>query len=230
MSPDLLALPLQIQISIAAGFAAYAASYAGLRHNHRAQDAIIITGIFSGISLMFFELAGGWGLAVQFGAAVMVPLVLGVGWRSVYRGWWYGAMKALGVHKEDGQASAWDTLCAAMDDHEATEVRVYLKDGRELHLDPDLAPEISKPSMSKLSLGPSGDVLMAVTDEVSPTGKELVRTDIFSAEYGLLVTYISKEEIKRIEVRVDPNLPSAFWVSGKWSDLSARLAKAVGRR
>lgn len=208
MTQEMLALPVQIQISLAAGFAAYAATYAGLRMRHRGQDAVIIIGIFSGISLFWYELGRDLPVVLQMSLAVAVPLLLGLGWRACYRDLWLWVMRRTGIHKDDGLVSAWDTLAVGWDRYEANQVLVYLKDGRELYLNVYDIEHKGKLPYGGLVLGQTGDILMCVTEEEFGD-VTLKRQSVFDDTYGTRVTYIPAEQINRLELRVIPRITSS---------------------
>jgi hypothetical protein len=58
MSVDLLALPWQVQLTLASGYAAYALAYSGIRAHHQTIDVafatlvfgLVATGVFNGLT------------------------------------------------------------------------------------------------------------------------------------------------------------------------------------
>lgn len=199
MAHELLALPLQMQVSIAAGFAAYAVAYAGLRTHHKPQELVMITGIFSGVALLAFSLVAAMPVPVQIGIAIFVPILLGAAWRAALRGCWYWLMDKLKVHGDDGHPSAWDSLIHSFDKHEVTEAMIYLIDGSELFMNG--GPDKASAPLRGFVMGGTGDVIVCVDSEEKPDGSEFERFEPTN-QWGSRLTFVPSDQIKRIEVRV----------------------------
>lgn len=92
MSPELLDLPVAIQLSLASGYAAYHFAYVGIRDHHKTIDVAFITLAFGLIATAVFssaiafekymEFEGIFGSLIAGLAAFLAASLAGVIWRK----------------------------------------------------------------------------------------------------------------------------------------------------
>jgi 4-hydroxybenzoate polyprenyltransferase len=79
MSPDLefLKQPLEIQVALAIGYAAYVLAYTGLRDRQRTIDVAFLSLVFSVPATMIFGLLAGWSPTISIPLAFVATSVVG---------------------------------------------------------------------------------------------------------------------------------------------------------
>ncbi|ADO42356.1 hypothetical protein [Ketogulonicigenium vulgare] len=193
---EFLELTLTLQVSLGAGYLAYAVAYAGYRKDHRAEDAIFITIAFSALAQLLFVVLE----HAQFLPIISVPSVFlttiaaGALWRKFGMSFWQTLMRWSGVHRDDGNLRIWPILVHG--NHEINQCQVYLKDGRVLNL--LNGPAYIGQPWDGLLLGDDGSVLMVVENEYMPNGSVIEHGANFDAEWGTSLTYVPASEVSRV--------------------------------
>jgi hypothetical protein len=199
---EILGLPLDVQIVLASGYAAYAIAYVGLRDRHRPVDIAFISLIFSlGASFFLWSLSS-WGLAVSAIIAFMASLAAGIGWRKFGRPYIFPVLRFCKITFSDDAPSA---LASVSDNMKyVTQIAVLLDDDTWLIC--DNAAQFNNSPLGPFHIGPNGDIAMYVMQINQPDGQSRKQTHDSAA--GDKITYIPASRIKRFSIRYSPNLLS----------------------
>jgi hypothetical protein len=198
MTPDLLTLPWQQQIVLAAGCASYMTAYMGARGHHRAIEMMFITLTFSLISTFALAITPSWPPVASGLAAVAAPLIIALAWRKWGSHWFVEFMRHGDFTWSNDDPSALATLTANAK-HPVTQIAVLLDDGTWLRCD-DTAKFNDAPYAPCL-LGPSGDVALYLTHEEPPGGDAKELKTVRNADYGDRLTYVPASRIRCITIR-----------------------------
>src|SRR4051794_5515807 len=111
MPTELLALPWQVQLTLASGYAAYSLAYAGIRSHHHTIDVAFGTLVFGLIATFT---AGALIKEQVFQneiyagvAAFAATIAAGALWRKYLRGWTRALLRLLRLSQSDDDPSAW---------------------------------------------------------------------------------------------------------------------------
>ena len=199
MNADLLKLPWEIQVSLACGYAAYVVAFTGLRSRHQTIDVLLITVVFSLVATATLWLLADLGALWRNGAALVVSLVCGLGWRLVGRPLASKILRATNATWADDAPSALATL-SENTSHFATQVAVLLDDGTWLECrDTSI---FSDAPFSPCVIGPSGDVAMYITHEQKQGDIVREYSTVRDTHYGDRITYLPAARIKRMTIRL----------------------------
>lgn len=196
---SILALPFSFQVALAAGYMGYAVAYAGYRRARQPVDATFMSLIFGVPAFLIMQASDDLGTACAAGMAIATALGLGIFWRVAGRHAWLWVMGDLGVHQEDGSASAWDTLIQRSN-LLVQQCSVRTKDGRTLFLN-SRDKYIDLPHKG-LVLGGSGDILMVVEEERLPGSETDREAKGVVTDNGVRVAYIPATEIAQVNLRI----------------------------
>ncbi len=210
--PDILQLPIHIQIALAGGYMGYVTAYAGLRSGHTTQDMVLLTLVFSALPALawpFLSDQSGDRELLQAAAgfaALATPVLAGVLWRRSGRSAWYGLLNRLGVHVDDGLSSGWESLIQHPGMN-ITQLMVRTTDGTELFCQDvprHASAQAAFSALDKFSplFGTDGSVVMLVDTEETAEGDETERTLPIDDAWGVRLTYIPPDSIERVEMRV----------------------------
>lgn len=111
---ELIGLPSQIQIVIAAGFLGYMAAFAGVRFRHGQVEVVLYTVVFSVIAsaaLAFFSFLWAlvWPSFAAFPAAVsaiLATVAVGYTWRQWVRPQAFRRLRSMGLAQHDGTGAS----------------------------------------------------------------------------------------------------------------------------
>lgn len=201
MEGSLMQLPLEVQLALAGGYLGYCAAYAGLRRGHSGTDTAMISLAFGLAAVATFRLLGClpdrfvW---VQLCAGVTVAVIIGALWRKWGRDLVFHALKAAGVHQDDGLVSAWDGLIQ-QPGLSVTQLRVVTRDGRDLWCS-DAGSYQAAPGKGMI-IGVDGAIMMVVEEESILGESGVERPDVSSDSWGVRLTYIPADNIARVEMR-----------------------------
>jgi hypothetical protein len=199
MPTDLLNLSWQVQVALASGYAAYLLCYAGVRGSHTTIDTTFSTLVFSLIATAVLYLSRPCIPDIAAGTlAFVVTCASGVLWRRFLRQPLRWAMHALDVSWSDDDPSALATLLANSK-YPVSQIGVLLDDGTWVGCD-DMSKFKDAP-FGPCKLGPSGDVALYLTYELSADGKVKELETVRDPFYGDRVTYIPASRIKQITFR-----------------------------
>ena len=198
----LLSLSWQIQVALAGGYAAYILAYTGIRDHHRTLDTTFGTLVFSVVASAAFSLTSPYLLPLFAGAAAIVAAgSAGLAWRRWGRNLLRGVLRGPDVSWSDDDPSAWASLTSDTRNY-VSQISVLTDDGDWLRC-ADTQPFADAP-FGPCRLGPTGDVLLYLTDRVSPDGDIKPQIGVRDAHYGDLITYVPAARIRRVTVRHIP--------------------------
>lgn len=199
---DLAALPWQLQLVLASGYVGYLLAFVGIRHTHKAADTVFGTLAFGLFALAALALVpASWHWAVAGGLAISAALLAAVLWRWIVRGLLRRALRDSGYSWADDTPSAWDRLLEG-EYKGVRQLTVELEDGRYLYCTE--AERVGELPYGPFILGTSGDVLLYVDKSKSAKGEIVDHTEtVFDDDWGNLLTYVPKDSIRKIAIRID---------------------------
>lgn len=192
-----------LQIVMASGFCGYLVAYVGIRYGHKTTDTVFLSLAFGLVASLVISLPlqvpSHLKAALAFGAS----LFAGVLWRTVMRSFVRDILRRLNYSWADDSLSAWDRL-QEDSKNRPTQLTVEMDDGRYL-LCTD-TKRVGDLPFGPYVLGASGDVLMYADRSIDKEGNERDALGAFSGDWGNLVTYIPKEHVRKISIRLlSPN-------------------------
>lgn len=200
MNTELLNLPWQIQVSLAAGYSAYMLAYIGLRHTHRQIDTVLISVVFSLIASGSLVLFSRWtDRPLSLSAAAFIATCLtAVAWRKWGRSALERGLRLIDVTWANDDPSSLVTL-SANSKFRLSQIAVLIDDGTWLQCND--TKKFSDAPFAPFLLGPNGDVALYLTHEEKPgeTAKEL--TTVRHEHYGDRITYVPAARIRQITFR-----------------------------
>ena len=203
MDPDYLerltALPWELQVVLAAGYCSYLLAYVGLRQNHRPTDTVFASLAFGLVAYLALYVTSEQNVLVRGGSAVVSALIMGVVWRAGLRPLLRSLTRHSGYSWSDDTSSAWDCL-QENSAYRPSQLTVEMDDGRYLMCS-DTARCADLP-YGPFTLGTAGDILMYVDRSVSPSGADREVIGVLDPEWGDLVTYVPKERVRKISIRL----------------------------
>ena len=132
----------------------------------------------------------------------LVGVALAFGLALIWRGWaleaWQKAAKSLGLHAEDGLSYGWDKI-VSHPGLTSSQISVHTSDGRILFLN-DRTKYTHAP-YEGLYLASDGSIIMVVEGEEMPDGTEEMRQGVTDENWGVRMTYIPANQIKRVNIR-----------------------------
>jgi len=203
MDASLLGLPWQIQFGLAAGYAAYALAYIGIRSHHQTIDVAFRTLVFSAIATFVLNLLlTGAGPAFSTAIALASALIAGFVWRGVGRDAIRWVLAKTNYAMVDDDPTAFSRIYADTK-HHVTQVGVTLDDDNELWCDDTSA--FGNAPITPFSIGEDGSVALYATRQCkrSPAG-EIVEeefTTVRDTDWGDRMTLIPAAQVKRVELR-----------------------------
>lgn len=198
MIEELLNLGTTVQVWIGAGYISYCTAYAGFQRHHKTRETVFLTAVFTAISSIAFAAAQDANVFAAYALAILVPFVIAVFWRRVGKSIWLSAMKLTRVHREDGNASTWESIVQT--DKAVDQISVHMQDGRVLYLN-NRRQFKGKVPWDGLYLGGDGSIVMVVEEEEFPDGKTEQREAICS-DWGARLTYLPSDQIVRVNIRL----------------------------
>ncbi|MGI3125200.1 hypothetical protein [Nitratireductor sp. PBL-C9] len=133
----LLSTPLELQISIAAGYLGWWIATIGNRQNSPADMALqillysIVARSASSMALAFApEMTEGITFAAVAVSTIGSAVIIAIAWRSIIRPLWGDLMAWLGVYYDDHQTSSWRSINEIKDKRHT--IHIHLKDGSVL--------------------------------------------------------------------------------------------------
>lgn len=220
---DLAQLPWQAQLVFGAGYCAYRIAYVGIRHTHKGADTIFLTLAFGLVAALVLSVTGSLptptrlllGFAATFGAGML--------WRAVGIRWVRAILRKTGYSWSDDTESAWQHF-AEDSNCKPTQLTVETVGGQILYC--SNASAVANYPLGPYVLGANGDVLMYVDSAEEPGGKKTVVEAVHDQQWGSLITYVPRDQIKRVSVRLTaPSEGAAGWkalvqaVAGYWRRL-----------
>ncbi|PNU06460.1 hypothetical protein [Novosphingobium guangzhouense] len=203
---DLAALPWTTQLVLASGYCGYLIAYLGIRYNHKATDTIFASLAFGLVALLVLTLPwqiAGW---IRGSTAFFASIGAGIFWRAVIRSGLRRLAARANYSWSDDTPNAWDRLFEVTD-HGPTQLTVELDDGRYLYC--SNAARVGHLPFGPYVLGTTGDILMYVDRTTTAKGEDREALGTFSDDWGAMVTYIPKDRVRKIAVRLNPINPRA---------------------
>jgi hypothetical protein len=208
MNPELLKVPIAVQIALAGGYLAYLVAYSGIRHHHTAADATFRSIVFS-LAASAVLLWRPFIPYINEVAAVLAALGCGILWRWIGMKSAQGALRWTGVSWADDVPTAWLAITAIRTDVRPSQIAVDIEGGRTLCCD-DTRLFADAP-YGPCVYGLDGGIAFYVTSELRPDGEWIEHADVRNLD-GCRLTYVPASAIKRVEIR-------------NWSKPSAKVVK-----
>lgn len=198
---DLLALPWQVQLTLASGFAAYALAYAGIRAHHKTIEVAFATLVFGLVATTVFAYLQQKqivGAPAAMALAFFVTVAVGFLWRKVGRRFVRWFLRTSHISHADDDPSAWGALFDGAE-FDVSQIAVRLDDGTWLRCD-DTTPFADAPH-GPCILGGTGDIIMYLTEEQSADGTTKELKTVRHDDFGDRLTYVPANRISLINIR-----------------------------
>lgn len=197
---DLLALTLDMQIALVAGYLGFSAATAGLKHGLRTEDGVfqILVYALPAALILQFDPESYYRPAAMV-LAVGASYGMGLIWRRWLQKRWLEFLYNRGLTTEDSRPSVIDTIIHNQE-VEWSQISVMLSDGTKY----DLAhPENFTEALTKPVIIDKEGSIALYADHMAKPGEQLKALDhIQDGEYGDLLTYIPASQIKRLQIRL----------------------------
>lgn len=209
MSPELLKVPLAIQIALVGGYLAYLLAYAGVRQHHTTSDAAFKSIVFS-LAATAVLIAKPFVPYLNEVIAVLAAVACGIVWRLIGMRATQAVLRKAGLWADD-LPNAWLTITALRSDVRPSQIAVDVEGGQTLVCD-DTRPFKDAP-YGPCIYGLDGSIAFYVTAERRADGKWFEHENVSNID-GHRLTYIPASAIKRVEIR-------------NWTKATARVATVV---
>lgn len=198
---ELMALPIELSVMIASGYAGYYIAHLGRREHHDKTDLFLSTAIYGfiswGVYKEVYKNHSSYILAV--GAALIISMIIGAIWNGFGRSKFSSFIRWARITQSDNLKNAWQAIPDAKG-YDGVQLSVVLTNGIWLHCD-DLARFKECPN-GPCIFGADGDLLMYVTHTKLCAEKNFVEEKFVSnQEFGDDITYIPKSQIARVQYR-----------------------------
>lgn len=196
MTSEYLDIPIQMQMALGFGYAGYATAFAGLRQEHKARDAVLLSLFFSALALAALQAlpegVGWW----RYPAALLAAMLPAALWRGPGRKFWAKAMGKARVHRHMGYPT---TEAFLLDLHRpVSQMRIWLKDGTVL-ISSDLSKYAGDVTEGGFYFGADGSILLHVDEEITPDGSKHERK-VDGGDWGTRTVVVRGDEIARYAV------------------------------
>lgn len=199
---NLLDLPFETLVVLAAGYMAYRLAFTGRDRSHKTADVVFTTVVFALIAKALFGLLataglGGWRYLI---AVITVAGTLGAGalWRAILSSWVFHFWRKIRVSASDRHQTAWETIIAN-EKLKPTQLVVRKKDGSAVMC--ERLGDFSEQPFGPCLYGHDGSIAVYVTSYRLAGVDEWVDADPTEAEWGSMITYIPASEISEISIR-----------------------------
>ena len=221
---ELLKLPYQTLVLLAAGYLSYRIAYVGRDSTHTTIDTIAIMLVFSGIAQA--STAGAFAVYQKIsGTSSADPMQLWLGYAISFSGlilslfaasiWrWFGAqavadsLRFFGISSADRHVSAWQSVIDREQAGPST-ITVVRKDGSMVCC--DRLADYSDAPLKSLILGQDGSVALYVTSSKDVNADEWTGQDPHHGDWGPELTVVPAEEVREIRIRHSPQLRKRWW-------------------
>ncbi len=190
---ELLKLPFEIQLVLAAGYLAYRLATVGLDKKHRAADTIFQVFVYGTVAFAAYaavseKVSLSWAIVISTTAALVIAAL----WRAVGLRIFVCILRALKVTRENFAPSTWDSILDARRDWAFVSVVSVDNVAYESNLK-------SKLPLGPLELDRDGNIALYVTRIVEANGDEQYFQPI--DEFGRAhLTYIPANQIKTVTI------------------------------
>ena len=199
MGAEVLDLPWQIQVSLAAGFAGYLTAYVGIRSGHDTTEKLLRTLIFGMVATASYAVSSLHVSEILSGfLAFATTLTIAAFWRKIGSRFWFKILKFLKISYSDDSTNTLMALSYETG-NVLTGISVLLEDGTWLCCD-DTSVFKESP-LPPVTIGHEGDVLFYVSAVKDPSGKRKELTSVLDADFGDRITYVPAPSVKRINLR-----------------------------
>jgi len=205
---EVLKLPFEMQLVLAAGYMAYRVAVTGLDRNHRTTDVVFQVLTYGLVAYVTYDLAAKvMPLGVAMVSAVTASIVTASIWRKFGRNFFVGILRASKVTRENFSPSTWDHII--QNDQKWAYISVTRDDDVAFESNLQALPE-GLP-FEPLDLDTDGNVAIYVTRRIS--AKEEVtdyKIEDVIDKYGRAhLTYIPASRIKAITISLGTDVISS---------------------
>lgn len=204
---ELIELPQQIQIALAAGFIGYLIAFAGVRSRHTQIEMALYTVVFSVIATAVLNAAAiVWGLVLSTGVTVVSALsafvftaMAGYAWQQ-FRPLVFKVLRRLKLAQHDGTGSA-TVLDGIINDSRLhwNQLKVNLTDGSGLIC--ENTSDHGNAAIGFVRIDGDGNIAMIATHRDDGLGN-CVELDGVRHELGDQVTYIPATQVRHVVIRL----------------------------
>lgn len=195
---QLLSLPYGTLLALGLGYIGYRVAFIGHDGPHGTADIVFTSLVFAAIAKLVLLTAPAHPLLMTL-PAIGAVIAAAVFWRTI------GAPKTLKytrkwrISDHDRGRNVWESMLMRQDLPGVYQIRVKLKDGREVMCD-DTTPFFEKPLGANL-FGPDGSVALYVTRSRTAGQDWHVETATDAGKLGAEMTFIPASEISWVKIR-----------------------------
>jgi hypothetical protein len=199
---NLLSLPIDTLVLLAAGYLGYRLAFTGRDREHKTADVVFISAAFAAIAKVVMMICTGTGSpATGLVLAAPASLFAAIIWRRWVSDPVFGTLKNMRIMTHDRTETAWQSLIAT-DGNSVRQIVVNMTDGTSYMCDDffpfkDIAP-------APLILGSDGSVVFPVSHWRDADKKEWIEEhDVVSEDWGNVLTYVPADQIKSVDMRME---------------------------
>ena len=197
MTADLISIPWQIQVVLAAGYIGYSIGYAGRRQGHGTVDIAMISLVFSLAASGILALTESLPNIISAGCGVVGTITMGAIWRFAGYDLWFRLQRRLQLSISTGQLSGW-ALTSDLPKRKVSQLQVHLDNGRRLFCAD--AGQFKDEIDSPIIFGSDGSIALVVTHIYN--GTELIEeVDFSNRDWGINLTYVPSNRISEVNIR-----------------------------
>jgi len=197
LSSNLVELPWQVQLALAAGYIGYCVAYAGRRQWQSSLDVAMISLVFSVPASSALYLLSQYSPMIAGSSAALSSVLSGVIWRAFGYDVWFVLQRKLRLSTSTGQQSTW-AITTDTPKRVVSQLCVTLTNGRKLFCND--AGACAKFISAPIILGVDGGVSLVVTHIKDP-GEELEEVSPNDEAWGVNMTYIPQSQIREVDIR-----------------------------
>lgn len=202
---NLLSLPTETLVVLAAGYMAYSIAYTGMREGHKALDTTFLTLAFGLIAKVVFISLDPYLTTVEIKIAfsVTVALIAAAVWRKWARDWWLSVLRYYDISYSDGRLTAFDDIRTSTD-RLVTQLTVHQTNGDVLRC--GILHNFKDEPSGPCSFGEDGSVALYVTEfkKNGQTAFKSVQPKSVDTYWGSKMTYVPAGKVEKIAVRLSP--------------------------
>ena len=206
MPLDFWSQTFEIQLVLASGYAAYFASYIGIREHHKPIEILFIVMVYGLATKFCFDFVGELvARPVAASISFVATVLIGIVWRAWGRGVTRKLIRNTGYSWSDDDPSALHSITSSTDCW-FTQVAVQTIDGTWLECRDTTS--VSEEPNGPFIVGQTGDIALYVTDVTKPNDvKHSNQSSLLDPSWGSRMHYIPANQIMKVTFRLKKKKP-----------------------